>query len=138
MPLLACLSYSEGACAMAQLVKNRPAVQETQVPSLDREVPLEMRKWQPTPAFLAGKSHGQRSLVGYSPWGRRESDMTEQQQHIVSFSPCPLRGALRLQEPSLGRVGALSPQWQSCRWQKLSCFRWPLSVLVYVEFIIVG
>ena len=28
------------------------------------------RKWQPTPVFLLGKSHGQRSLVGYSPWGR--------------------------------------------------------------------
>ena len=29
------------------------------------------RKWQPTPVFLPGKSHGQRSLEGYSPWGRR-------------------------------------------------------------------
>ena len=36
------------------------------------------RKWQPTPVFLPGKSHGQRSLVGYSPWGCKESDMTEQ------------------------------------------------------------
>ena len=36
------------------------------------------RKWQPTPVFLFGKSHGQRSLVGYSPWGRKELDMTEQ------------------------------------------------------------
>ena len=35
------------------------------------------RKWQPTPAFLPGKSHGQRSLAGYSPWGRKESDTTE-------------------------------------------------------------
>ena len=32
------------------------------------------RKWQPTPVFLPGKFHGQRSLVGYSPWGCRESD----------------------------------------------------------------
>jgi len=31
------------------------------------------RKWQPTPVFLLGKSHGQRSLVGYSPWGHKES-----------------------------------------------------------------
>ena len=31
-------------------------------------------KWQPTPVFLPGKSHGQRSLVGYSPWGRKELD----------------------------------------------------------------
>ena len=36
------------------------------------------RKWQPTPVFSPGKSHGQRSLAGYSPWGRRESDTTEQ------------------------------------------------------------
>ena len=35
------------------------------------------RKWQPTPVFLPGQSHGQRTLVGYSPWGRQESDMTE-------------------------------------------------------------
>ena len=35
------------------------------------------RKWQPTPVFLPGKSHGWRSLAGYSPWGRKELDMTE-------------------------------------------------------------
>ena len=35
------------------------------------------RKWQPTPVFMPGKSHGQRSLVGYSPWGRKESDTIE-------------------------------------------------------------
>ena len=39
---------------------------------------LWRRKWQPTPVFLPGKSHGQRSLVGYSPWGHKESDMIEQ------------------------------------------------------------
>ena len=35
------------------------------------------RKWQPTPVFLPGKSHGRRNLVGYSPWGRKELDTTE-------------------------------------------------------------
>ena len=34
------------------------------------------RKWQPTPVFLPGESQGQRSLVGYSPWGRKKLDMT--------------------------------------------------------------
>ena len=34
-------------------------------------------KWQTTPVFLHGESHGQSSLVGYGPWGRKESDMTE-------------------------------------------------------------
>ena len=36
------------------------------------------RKWQPTLVFLPGKVQGQRSLVGYSPWGRKKTDMTEQ------------------------------------------------------------
>ena len=46
------------------------------------------RKWQPTPIFLPGKSHGQRSLVGYSPWGWKESDTTEQLSfpfHVLAF-----------------------------------------------------
>ena len=34
-------------------------------------------KWEPTPVLLPGESYGQRSLVGYSPWGRKESDTTE-------------------------------------------------------------
>ena len=41
-----------------------------------RKIPWS-RKWQPTPVFLPGKSHGQTSLEGYSPWGRKESNMTE-------------------------------------------------------------
>ena len=35
------------------------------------------RKWQPAPVFLPGKSHGQRSLVGYSPWGCKDLDTTD-------------------------------------------------------------
>ena len=38
------------------------------------------RKWQPTPVLLPGKSHGWRSLIGYSPWGLKESDTTEATQ----------------------------------------------------------
>ena len=44
------------------------------------QVPPSMgfsRQWHPTPVFLLGKSHGRRNLVGYSPWGRKESDTTE-------------------------------------------------------------
>ena len=44
-----------------------------------RKVPWG-RKWQHTPVFLLGKFHGQRSLEGYSPWGRKESD-TVQHEH---------------------------------------------------------
>ena len=38
---------------------------------------LWRRAWQPTPVFLLGESHGQRSLVGYGPWGHKELDTTE-------------------------------------------------------------
>ena len=41
-----------------------------------RKIPWR-RKWQPTPVLLPGESHGQRSLVGYSPEGHKESDATE-------------------------------------------------------------
>ena len=63
------------ASLLAQMVKNLPAMQETQVQSLGQEIPWR-REWLPTPAFLPGESHGQRSLMGYSPWGLKESDAT--------------------------------------------------------------
>ena len=44
------------------------------------------RQWHPTPVRLPGKSHGWKSLVGYSPWGREESDTTEQTHFHFSFS----------------------------------------------------
>ena len=42
------------------------------------------RKWQPTPVFLPGKSHGSQSLLGYCPWGHKESDTTER-LHFTSL-----------------------------------------------------
>ena len=59
------------------MVKNLPATQETQVRSLGQEDLTWRREGQPTPVFLPGESHGQRSL-DYSPWGHKESDKTEQ------------------------------------------------------------
>ena len=41
--------------------------------------------WQPTPVFLSGEPHGQRSLVGYSPWGHKESDKTEATWHTQVY-----------------------------------------------------
>ena len=61
---------------MAQVVKNLPAMQEIWVQSLG-QIPWR-REWLPTSVFLSGESHGQRSLAGYSPWGLKELDMTEQ------------------------------------------------------------
>ena len=57
-------------------LKRLPAMRETWVWFLGRMIPWR-RTWQSTPALLPGKSHGRRSLIGYSPWGRKESDKTE-------------------------------------------------------------
>ena len=46
----------------------------------------QRRQWQPTPVLLPGKSHGRRSLVGCSPWGREESDTTERIHFHFSLS----------------------------------------------------
>ena len=67
------LQLRVGASLVAQ---NLPAMQETRVRSLGQEDPLG-RAWQPTPVFWPGESHGQRSLVAYSPCGPKESDTPE-------------------------------------------------------------
>ena len=64
------------ASLVAQRVKHLPAMWETWVQSLGWEDPLE-KELQPTPVFLTGEYHGQSSLIGYSPPGRKESDTTE-------------------------------------------------------------
>ena len=73
-------------------VKNLPAIQEMQEMciswSLGWEDLLE-EAWQPTPVFLPGESCGQRSLVGYSPWGHRESDTTAATEHPHTSSYWP-------------------------------------------------
>ena len=58
------------------MVKHLPTMPETQVQSLGQENPLE-KEMATTPVLLPKKFHGQRSLVGYSPWGHKESDTTE-------------------------------------------------------------
>ena len=65
-----------GPSLVAQMVKNLPAVQETWVHFLSWEDPWR-RERLPTPVFLPGDFPGQRSMVGYSPWGHKESDATE-------------------------------------------------------------
>ena len=68
------------------------------------------RKQQSTPVFLPGESHGQRSLVGYSPWGHKEQDMTEQlsththTQHTIPHK-CTTRRYLEIH-----RYVQISPQ----------------------------
>ena len=61
------------------------------------------RKWQLTPIFLPGESHGQRGLVGYSPWSCKESDTTEATEHEQDSLLCgdwPVNGRLFSSIPS--------------------------------------
>ena len=73
---------------------------------------LVAQQWQPTPVLLPGKSHGQRSLVGCSPWDREESDTTER-LHFHFSLPCigegngnPLQCSC-LENPGTGEPGGL-------------------------------
>ena len=65
---------------MAQMVKNLPAMQETGFDPWVGKIPWR-RAWQPIPVFLTREIPWTRSLVGSSPWGHKESDMTERLTH---------------------------------------------------------
>ena len=70
------------------------------------------RQWHPTPALLPGKSHGQRSPVGCSPWGREESDTTEQLPFHFSLScigeeMATHSSVLAWRTPGMGEPGGL-------------------------------
>ena len=78
LSLHSCFQLSKthgGQSLVAQLLKNLSS-NEGDAEMGVRKMPWR-RKWQPTPVFLPGKFRGQRSLVGYSPWGRKESNMSE-------------------------------------------------------------
>ena len=112
------------------MVKRLPTMQETWVPSLGQEDPLE-KEMGTHSSILSWRIPGQRSLVGCSPWGRTESDMTEQLHFHFSLSCIgegngnPLqcsclenprdREPVRL--PSMGslRVRQTPPLWQKAK-----------------------
>ena len=73
-------AITQGASLGAPLVKSLTAMQETWVGKISWR-----RKWQPTPVFLPGEFLGQRSLVGYSPWGQESWTclVTKQQQRTL-------------------------------------------------------
>ena len=92
---------------VAQMVKRLPTTRETWVRSLGsipgfdpwvRKISWR-RKWQPTPVLLPGKAHGWRNLVGYSPWGRKESDTTEHKSPIRGRQKARTWGRERQQAP---------------------------------------
>ena len=69
------------ASLVAQRVKHLPVMRKTQVRSLDQGDPLE-KEMATHSSTIAWKIHEWRSLVGYSPWGCKELDMTERLSHI--------------------------------------------------------
>ena len=77
--LFVCFGYTAQASQVVLAVTNLPAKAEVirDMGSIPGKIPWR-RVWQSTPIFLPGKFHGQRSLVGYSPWGHEELDTTEQ------------------------------------------------------------
>ena len=83
------------------MVKSMPTVWDSWVKETSWS-----RKWQPNLAFLPGKSYGQRSLAGYSPWGHKESDSTDRLTLALSFDykPC------------------LYPYWIQQKW-RVPCFQ---------------
>ena len=74
-------STLSGASQVALVIKTPQETQETRIRSLVRKIPWR-RAWQPTPVFLPGESHGQRSLVGCSLWGHKESGTTKCIAHM--------------------------------------------------------
>ena len=78
---------------VAKTVKSLPAMLETWVQSLGQEDPLG-KKWQPTPVFLPGEFHRQRSLVGYSPWGSQRARHNWATNTFTFFHGCEMPRSL--------------------------------------------
>ena len=102
---------------VAQTVKNLPTMQETWVWTLGLAIPWR-RAWQPTPVFLSGEFHGQRSLVGYSPWGRQESDTSEWLALSLSYI---YNVKIALKNPKKSPVREV---WKIIRKQNLPILKW--------------
>ena len=107
-------------------------MQETLVSPGLRKIPCR-RKWQPIPVFLSGKFHGQRSLAGYSPWGRRvRHNLATEHRHnklrdVTVFYATKISAALPLNRPrrwwklnsETNRVGL--PWWLSGKESACQC-----------------
>ena len=100
------------------------------------------RKWQSTPVFLPEKSHGRRSLVGYSPWGHKESDTTERLHFHFLFIWNSIFKIIKLllkcSDIAVSCVGACLHCWISSTWHTdeslESSGEWP-KLIHFDEFI---
>ena len=86
------------------------------------------RKWQPTPVLLPGKSNGQRNLVDYSPWDRKDSDMTEQLHfhfHLTSINSSMFQDSSHILEVKSGGIKTFIV-FMSIKhsWKNLKIHRW--------------
>ena len=89
------------------------------------------REWLPTPVFLPGEFHGQRSLVGYSPWGCKESDTAEATWHARRDPSPKAKSFLEYHIPGLsgdGKEGSLGPEGQL--WWVISSPELPTGLVV--------
>ena len=87
------------------------------IPQLGRP-PRRRRKWQPTPAFSPGESHGQRSLVGCSPRGCQGCDMTSQLNNKNKQSPSGQHVVLGLRAWGWSWIRSRRSLWVVCGSQK--------------------
>ena len=81
------------------------------------------RKWQPIPVFLPREFHGQRSLAGYSPWGRKESDTTERLHFHFSWLLQSYEGSVEQLEQRPSGLQSLKYLIPSVPLRAHSCFR---------------
>ena len=99
----------------------------------------QRRQWQPTPVLLPGKSHGWRSLVGYSPWGRKELDMTEQLHfhfHSLEKEMATHSSVIAWRIPGTGEPGGLpSMGWHRVGhdWCDLAAVASKINVTTYIK-----
>ena len=109
------------ASLVVLVVKNLPAIAGDMRLGFDPwvgKIPWRTAQ-QPTPVFLSGDSHGQRSPVGASPWGRRELDTTEQQTACAAFSSSELSAPCHPPSVALGVGRGVLSASHSCRMSHL-------------------
>ena len=113
------------------MVKNLPVVQETWVRKItpDQENALE-KGMAISPVLLLGGSHGQRSLVGYSPWGHKESDTTEPLTHTHRLAEQRVGNPNCLPQSSSPGSGLMLPQRTGCSGEKKGGKRYRLGYYV--------
>ena len=111
----------------------------------DSQVKEWRRQWHPTPVLLPGKSHGRRSLVGCSPWGHQESDMTERLHFHFSLSQIGEGNGNPLQYSCLdprdggawwATVFGVAQSWTQLKWlsSSSSSSRWKRNFSWLVEY----